>query len=266
MESVTSRVRARAHRRLDTWPPATRLNRVRHLVTAGYRSMSRELEYYPSDQFRQELLDLKHLMRRGFQALAYNGIKGDYAEFGCYGGRTFTLAWGASRLVGYDAHLWAFDSFEGLPPPADPRDAHVGWTEGVMAMSEQDFRAQCRAHGLPDRAYTTVPGFYADSLRPGSPGPRPDRISFAYIDCDLYSSTFEALEFVGDRLCTGAVVAFDDYYCFSEDHPSGERMAASEYFGDHARWRLVPYIQWGWYGMSFMVEPRDALPGPPLSW
>ena len=32
-----------------------------------------------------------------FKALAFNGIDGDYAEFGCHGGMTFTLAYQEMR-------------------------------------------------------------------------------------------------------------------------------------------------------------------------
>jgi O-methyltransferase len=256
----------RVRGRLLSLPSLARLDRVRRLATMNYRTMSRELAYQPGEQFRDELLDLKAFMRRAFQVLVYNAIDGDYAEFGCCGATTFTLAWGAADLVGHKAHLWAFDSFEGLPSSTDPRDAHTGWTEGVMAMTEEAFIGRCQANGVPEQAYTTVPGFYSESLSSGSRDPRPGRICFAYVDCDLYTSTLQALEFLGDRLCHGAVVAFDDYYCFSESHPSGERLAVTEFFANHERWRLVPYIQWGWYGMSFIIEARQSAPAPAFSW
>lgn len=249
-------LRGRVGRRLNL----ARANKVVRLIAAQYASVTSELHYHGSEVFFQEFLDLKGFFRRAFQALAYNTIEGDYAEFGCFGARTFTLAWGASRLVGHSAHLWAFDSFQGLPQSTDVRDIHAGWLPGAMAMSERQFIDTCLGNGLDREAFTTVVGFYSDSLSPVATGRRPDKVCFAYIDCDLYSSTIEALRFLGDRLCHGAIIAFDDYFCFSTSHPSGERLAAAEYFGDHPKWRLVPYIQWGWYGMSFMVEDRATGP------
>ena len=228
--------------------------------------MARELLYQPGEQFWDEFLDGKRFMRRAFQVLTYNGIEGDYAEFGCFGGRTFALASGAARLVGHDAHFWAFDSFVGLPKSGDPRDAHIGWTQGAMSMGEADFVARCHSNGVPAGSFTTVAGFYSESLRPDSPGPRPGRVCFAYIDCDLYSSTVEALKFLESRICNGAIVALDDYYCYSGTYPSGERLAMAEVFEDHDRWRLVPYIQWGWYGMSFIVEDRRLSPRSIATW
>lgn len=243
----------------------TALNRVRVLTAQALMGMARELVYQPSEQFRPEFVDMKNFMRRAFQVLAYNGTTGAYAEFGCFGGRTFTLAHGAAKLVGHDAHLWAFDSFEGLPASDDPRDAHVGWIEGAMAMSERDFVDQCVARGMAAQDFTTVKGFYSDTLRDGAPGPRPDRVCFAYVDCDLYSSTADVLRFLAPRLCNGAIVAFDDYFCYTDSHPSGNRLAAGEIFENHEDWRLVPFIQWAWHGMSFIVESRHTAPSSNFS-
>ena len=252
-------------RQLVSRSKLTTINRVRLLTAQALMGVARELAYQPFEQFRPELVDLKHFMRRAFQALTYNGTTGDYAEFGCFGGRTFTLAHGAAKLVGHDAHLWAFDSFEGLPATEDPRDAHVGWAEGAMAMSEQHFVDQCRSRGMAAGDFTTVKGFYSETLRDGAPGPRPQRICFAYVDCDLYSSAVEVLTFLLPRLCNGAIVAFDDYYCYGDTHPSGERLAAGEVFGRQDDWRLVPFIQWGWAGMSFIVESTRSAPSSGFS-
>ena len=235
------------------------------LLRAEYQAITGELRYHPADQWLQEFADLKAFMRRAFQVLTYNGIDGDYAEFGCCGARTFTLAWGAARLVGHPAHHWAFDSFEGLPPTTDPRDEHQGWVAGAMAMTEDQFVRTCLARGLRREEFTTVPGFYEQSLVEGD-SLLPERVAFAYIDCDLYSSTREVLGFLSPRLCQGAVIAFDDYYCYSPSLPSGERLAAGEFFGPHDRWCLLPYVQWGWYGMSFIVEERTAINHSPVGW
>jgi O-methyltransferase len=211
-----------------------------------------------------EITEQRIFFGRVFQTLTYNGIEGDYAEFGCWGAKTFRAAWRASRMLGHGAHLWGFDSFEGLPASTDERDAHIGWTKGAMRMPEEEFVRTCLESGLDQDGFTTVPGFFNASLAPDAAGPRPERICFAYIDCDLYSSTIDVLRFVVPRLSHGAVIACDDYYCYSTTHPSGERLALAEVFADHPKWRLLPYLPMGWYGMSFVVEDRaTAPPAPP---
>ena len=218
-------------------------------------------QFAPSAEahYRAEFEAQKRFLHQAFQALAYNGIDGDYAEFGCWGGTTFTLAWGAAQVTGHPAHLWAFDSFAGLPPSDHPVDDHVGWTPGAMEMSEAAFVATVAERGVPAAAFTTVPGFFSDSLAAASG--LPDRIALAYIDCDLYTSTVDVLRFLEPRLRHGMVIACDDYYCFSTTHASGERQALAELFEGNEDWRLLPFVQWGWHGMSFIVE--QASEGPP---
>lgn len=83
--------------------------------------------------------------------------------------------------------------------------------------------------------------------------------ALAYVDCDLYSSTAEVLRFLGTRLKHGMIVAFDDYYCWSGTAVSGERNACNEFFAGHPEFRLLPYLPFGWHGMSFVIEDKALL-------
>jgi O-methyltransferase len=219
--------------------------------------------FLPPNSGLDERLGRKLFLERAFRALSFNGIPGDYAEFGCWSAATFKIAYRTSRLIdGHPRHLWGFDSFAGLPAPVDRRDAHPMWKAGGMAMSEEDFRQACAAAGMNAHEYTTVPGFYERTLR-DPVGPRPQQIALAYVDCDMYSSTREVLAFLAPRLQQGMVIAFDDYFCFGPDATSGNRLAAGEFFAGRPDWRPVPFLPVGWHGMSFMMERADL--GPPAS-
>lgn len=236
-------------------PP--RLRRALYLLRRPellYDAVADDLAFADTGLTRYEMLERKAFFRRAFTYLTFNEIPGDYAEFGSHGAMTFRLAWSANRLTGAGRHLWAFDSFAGLPAPADPRDRHPRWVPGTMAQSLEAFHAACRAHGMAPRDYTVVAGPFADTLSAGAEGPRPDLIGLAYVDCDLYSSTRSVLAFLQPRLRHGMLLAFDDWFCESPEGPSGERAAAAEVFGPQASWRLVPYLPIGWHGMSFVVE------------
>ena len=91
-----------------------------------------------------------------FKALDYNVIDGDYVEFGCYGGMTFRLAFDEIRRRKIQRHLWAFDSFEGLPKASSALDDHPHWKKGAMAMGLDAFHRICRLHGIPKDGYTAV--------------------------------------------------------------------------------------------------------------
>jgi O-methyltransferase len=198
--------------------------------------------------------------RKAFSYLTFNGITGDYAEFGCHGGVTFSLAHQAAQWASYRCTMWAFDSFQGFPAKAGEEDEHPRWIEGRMATTLERFQLLCDANWIPRSHYKLVPGFYAQTLTENSSAaPRPSRISFAYVDCDLYSSTVPVLKYLLPRVHNGSIIAFDDYYCFSEKTTSGERRARLEIFGPNSDWRLVPYIQYASGGMSFLVENRQEL-------
>lgn len=224
---------------------------------------SRALHWVRRDDAYFERKEREDFLRKSMRMLDFNGIEGDYVEFGCCGGMTFTLAGKASSRNGArkKRKQWAFDSFEGLPPQTDARDKHPRWVENDMSISLREFHEICRLGGLSRGDYDVVQGYYSDTLADTAleQRDRPSQIALAYIDCDLYSSTLDVLAFLSTRLRHGMILAFDDYFCASGDAVSGERQALSEL--QVARDDLIfsPYLTFGWHGMSFIVERRDLV-------
>ena len=179
----------------------------------AYAASDRVVGPWLFDLYRRERLVRREFFYNAFKALRFNGIDGDYAEFGSWGGLTLGLAYEESRRHGHPAKLWAFDSFQGFPTPREA-DAHPEWAEGKMAITVAEFRAACAKRGIPRDAYTVVPGFYEETVARMSPMDEPADIALAYVDCDLYTSTRTVLEFLRPRLKHGMIVAFDDYFCW----------------------------------------------------
>lgn len=216
-------------------------------------SLRRQHSYYERSQRRE-------FFRRAFVALGFNKIDGDYVEFGCHGGTTFGLAYHEATRIGRICKYWGFDSFAGLPAQSAPEDEHPEWITGTMRTGLDDFHLLCRYNRIPRSAYEVVPGYYEVSLVDESlSGRLPSNISLAFIDCDLYSSTLTVLNFLLPRLKHGMILAFDDYYCWSDSQSSGERRACAAIFSHHKDWALVPYVQFGWAGMSFVVESKHLM-------
>lgn len=214
---------------------------------------------YFFDGYVRERLHRQEFFSNAFKALRFNGIDGDYAEFGSWGGLTFGLAYQESRRRGHAAKLWAFDSFQGLPPGRTPSDEHPQWQEGSLATTVEEFRAKCAANGIPRDTYIVVPGFYEDTLSSMSATDEPTNIALAYVDCDLYSSAKEVLQFLEPRLKHGMIVAFDDYFCWSPSQISGERKALLEAVSDEKKWGWTQYMTFGWHGTSFVIEDRSLI-------
>ncbi len=204
--------------------------------------------------------DIDRFMWDAAVALTVNAISGDYVEFGSWGGNTLRVAHERFSRSGTARHLWAFDSFEGLPEAADPRDHHPGWRSGGGGQGGVEaFRAECDAHGIPRDAYTTVVGYYDDVLPPLGATGAPTDIALAYLDCNMYSSTVAALAFLSPRLKHGMIVAFDDYWCWSPTDVSGERSAFDEFQAAHPQWNFERFKEVNWGGTSFVVERADRL-------
>ena len=96
-----------------------------------------------------------------------------------------------------------FDSFEGLPE---------AWVRGDNRVWKGAFRQE-HLPSVPPNAQL-VPGWFRDTLPPFSKKP----VAFLHVDCDLYSSTREALEMLD--IGPGAVIAFDEFYNYPgfEEH------------------------------------------------
>jgi hypothetical protein len=104
-----------------------------------------------------------------------------------------------------------------------------------------------------------IAGFYSETLASDAAHGRalPEKIALAFIDCDLYTSTRDVLAFLSPRLKHGMILAFDDYFTYSESAISGERLALLELEQPRRDLAFIPYVQFGWHGQSFIVERRD---------
>ncbi len=184
-----------------------------------------------------------------------NKIEGDYAEFGVFQGRTFLEAWRSARRYGFrDIKFWAFDSFEGLPEISG-KDADGPFVTGEFSCTRQQFERNLAKFGFDLKRLRAVEGFYDQTLRsPKSGALELERVAIAWIDCDLYESTVPVLEFLTDRLVNGAILIFDDWYCFDGGPDKGEQLACAEWLQANPHLRLVEYQNYHAGGKSFIVN------------
>ncbi|MEI6500807.1 MAG: TylF/MycF/NovP-related O-methyltransferase, partial [Armatimonadota bacterium] len=125
-------------------------------LLSAIRSVRRRIAG-PDPNTRLQYEDYCDFFRKAFITLNSNGIVGDYAEFGCWGANTFCIAHRMLAGCPYQSgpwHMWAFDSFEGLPTHSLAEDEHVSWTPGAMATPLDEFHKLCRSRGVPRDAYT----------------------------------------------------------------------------------------------------------------
>lgn len=112
-------------------------------------------------------------------------------EFGVFSGSTINhIASLTSQQV------FGFDSFEGLP-----EDWRPDIPKGAFATSLPEVRSNVELiKGYFD---ATIPGFLEEHA---------ESISFLHVDCDLYSSTKTIFDMCSDRIKSGTVIMFDEYF------------------------------------------------------
>ena len=140
---------------------------------------------FASPSKREVLLhSLKHAPKEGL-----------VLEFGVWSGRTInTIADG----VGSSRKVHGFNSFEGLP-----EDWFGVYKKGYFHTGGT--LPKVRSNVILHKGWfdQTLPDFVKDQK---------EQVAFLHVDCDLYSSTKTIFDFLGDRLRSGTVILFDEYF------------------------------------------------------
>lgn len=168
-----------------------------------------------------------------FQLLAEtaDGPLGDYLEFGVFFGASLACAYRATRALGLrNVRLFGFDSFAGLPPEAE-LPGEGPWSPGQFRSPMGLARRFLDRAGVDWKRTWLIKGWFKDTLieetrrRYGL-----SKASVIMIDCDIYTSAKQALEFCGPLIKDRAVILFDDWNASDLGAKGmGERRAFEEF-------------------------------------
>ena len=140
-----------------------------------------------------------------------NGVEGDYVETGVWKGGSCILAHSVTENLDRNRSIWAFDSFEGLPPPdpasypVDQGDTHHLLKE--LSISLEDVKHNFSLFEGKDTRVNYVKGWFRDTL----PNNKVDKIAVLRLDGDMYESTILALDNLYPKLSMGGYCIIDDY-------------------------------------------------------
>ncbi len=156
---------------------------------------------------------------------------GDYYEFGLFRGYSFLKAFEHTKKLGIDTiNYYGFDSFEGLPEAEGIDEADGRFFKGQFACSKEGVEKNLTENGMDMSRTVLVKGFYDESLTSELKQQHNfNPASVVLLDCDLYSSTTEALTWMDDYLQDGTILLFDDWFSFGESEDLGQQKAMSEY-------------------------------------
>ena len=154
---------------------------------------------------------LAHLQECVTDVLRRN-VPGDMIETGAWRGGACIFMRAVLKAYGDTGRkVWVADSFEGLPvPEAGTEDAAL-WQGGEMAVSEEQVRRNFARYGLLDDQVRFLKGFFIDTLPKAPVG----QLAVLRVDCDLYDSITQSLEYLYDKVSPGGYVVIDDYGALS---------------------------------------------------
>lgn len=171
-------------------------------------------------------------------------VPGAIVECGVWrGGSMMAAALALLQLGSTCRQLYLFDTFAGMPPPADvDRD----WRGRPAREQLDDFHvaAHCdlettrAALGLAHYPWEKII-FIAGRVEETLPAEAPEQIAVLRLDTDWFESTYHELDTLYPRLADGGILIIDDY-----GHWQGARRAVDDYFarrGDRVEMHAIDY-------------------------
>lgn len=140
------------------------------------------------------------------EILATKEVEGDIIELGAYKGGSTVMMVYTLKSTGQKKRIFTCDTFSGHPYDDDFSLRIAGKGE-FSDTSSQYVADKFKRFHVSDRI-TICPGLFEDTLMKKLAD---KRFSLAFIDCDLYSSTKYALEFLSPRMAANGRIVLHDY-------------------------------------------------------
>lgn len=156
-------------------------------------------------------------------------LEGDIVELGVGPGRFLAYCASWLKATGSPKRYYGYDTFRGFPSVSEKDKENLSPERlkrvrlGNYAFSKARIEKLIRRLGL--RNVELIEGDFTQTLQEIRL-----KISFLYMDCDLYESYKTGLERLYERVVQGGVILFDEYECVKEW--PGARRAVDEFFSD----------------------------------
>lgn len=159
------------------------------------------------------------------QQVLANNIAGDVVELACYKGDTSILF--QRELQRTDKILWLYDSFAGLPEKTREDNSVAGdqFKIGELFVTKREVIEKFKRQSLP---LPKIKKAFFEDLDPISD--LPEKICFAFLDGDLYTSIKTSLSLVQNKMQPGSVVIIHDY---NNPELPGSARAVDEWLKSH---------------------------------
>lgn len=209
--------------------------------------------------------ELEQTYREALERLSAQGggsVIGDYFEFGvCHGTSLLCMHRALEKLGITQTRLFGFDSFEGFPETAEYDDDGF-WSPGQCKGDYEITRARLTKEGVDwDRTFL-ITGWFSETLTEKlKQDHKITKASVIMIDCDLYLSSKEALDFCEPLILDQAVIVCDDWNTGDlAEKGLGEKRAFEEFLLEHRDLNAEAIGSYNQNSQVFFVTRRDDAP------
>ena len=113
-------------------------------------------------------------------------------------------------------------------------------------------------NGMDSSRATLVKGFYEDSLTETLREEHAFKpASVLMLDCDYYSSTKTAMEWMKPYIQAGTVLLFDDWVSYGDDNELGQQKALEEFLVDNPQYQVEALWEFQPHGKAFILRGKD---------
>jgi hypothetical protein len=206
--------------------------------------------------------------KKSIRFINYELVEGDIVEFGVYTGRSLAMLSycnneyyknenSVNSKNNLKRQIYGFDSFEGLPET----DGHLRWEENM-------FKYNHSYHPTIDIGVLVTPKIVEDfffKMNLNKPIIKKnyynelniddiDSIALCHIDCDLYSSTKDALNLIKKKLVNGSIIMFDDWFNNKANPNTGEQKAYNEFLEENKNIHSQVFDIYGTFCKAFVIN------------
>lgn len=195
-------------------------------------------------------------LHKAFNFIYKNRTTGNYLEFGVYKGQSSKLAIEINntfkKKFGFNLieTFYGFDSFEGLPEIDNENDNSKIFKNKLF--NDTNFETiNSELKGLfKNEKYLLHKIFFKD-LKTNLINNNPPAI--IHIDCDLYNSTIEVLNFIYKFKLSTTVLLFDDFFSVNGSTKLGQAKAFYE-SKFYKNYNITDYFNYSWAGKAFICN------------
>lgn len=213
-------------------------------------------------------IDRLGALSKAFEFIYKSETNGEYFEFGVYQGVSLARAikanlnWQNKTKRNHIKQFFGFDSFEGLPvfESDDHLEGYEVFQEGQFNDTSVDLvREKIVAEGQSLENVELFQGLFSDSLFASETINKlgDSAAAIAHIDCDLYSSAQDCLNFLDGHLVDGAIILFDDWFCYRGRSDRGVNKAFTEWIIT-SKYTATEYFNYSWAGRAFIMNTKES--------